>query len=286
MEDLGPFSILNTHTHDFVARSNGQTYRTWVATPAKKTPGRLWPVLYTLDANSSFGMVVETARSLAFAGEMPPVIVVGIGYPAPGGVREAMTLRNYELTPTDDKAYLERASGQGQPIGPNGLGGAPGFLRFITEELAPAIEDLYGGDPGDRALFGYSLGGLFTSWALIQEKPAFQRFMAGSPSLWWNQRVMFELEKQRAEGSKSLPARLFVSSGEDEERPGGPLPAQFRMVSNALEFAGTIAGRGYEGLEVDYQLIPRVGHQQTPMLVQGLKSVYRGHPGIARPPAP
>lgn len=284
MEDLGPFTIPNSHTHDFVASSNGRRYRAWVATPARKVPGQLRPVLYVNDGNMGFGQVVECTRLMAFSGEIPPVIVVGIGYPDITAA-EGMVMRNYELTPTVDDAYIERTVAQGSPVGPEGLAGAPGYLQFIRDELAPAVEDLYGGDPNDRALFGYSLGGLFTSWALLQDRPGFQRFIAGSPSFWWDNRTIFQMEAARAEGPRSLPARVFISAGENEELPGGNLPAWAGMVSNALQFAGKLASRKYEGLEVEYQLIPRVGHQQPPMLVQGLASVYRGHPGMVRPEA-
>jgi hypothetical protein len=284
VEDLGPFTLDNTHTHDFVAESNGRTYRTWVATPAKRVPGQLRPILYTLDGNSSFGSVVETTRMCAFSGVIPPVIVVGVGYPVP--MPQPMSLRNYELTPSIDPVYEERVKKQNQPMGPNGLGGAEGFLRFITDELAPAVEDEYGGDPDDRALSGFSLGGLFAGYALLQPKPAFRRFILGSPSLWWDNRVMLDMEKRRAEGSKSLQAHVFVSAGEEEEMPGGMLPPWSKMVSNALEFAVKLQSRGYEGLEIEYQTILRAGHQQPPMLVAGLRSVYRGHPGIQGPPAP
>jgi hypothetical protein len=58
------------------------------------------------------------------------------------------------------------------------------------------------------------------------------------------------------------------------------------MVSNALDFAVRLKSRGYEGLEVEYQTIARAGHQQPPMLVHGLRSVYRGHHGIQQPPLP
>jgi predicted alpha/beta superfamily hydrolase len=284
LEDLGPFTIANSHSHDFVAKSNGQSYRAWVATPAKPVPGQLRPVLYTLDANFSFGAVAEASRMLAFSGEIPPVIVVGIGYPV--AMPQPMFLRNFELTPTTDHDYLERAAKQNQPMGPNGHAGAAGFLEFITEELAPAIEEQYGGDANDRALSGFSLGGLFTAYALLQQPLAFQRFIVGSPSFWWDNRVMFEMEAKRAEGSKSLPARVFVSAGELEQAVGGPLPSWARMVTNALEFAAVLASRKYEGLEIEHQTVLNVGHQQPPMLVQGLTSVYRGHPGIVRAPAP
>ena len=282
MEDLGRFMLPNSHTYDFVARSNGQPYRVWVSTPAKAEPGKPRPVLYVLDGNFSFASMTETTRMLAFGGEIPPVIVVGVGYPVES---DAMIRRNYELTPSIDRDYLERAAKMNQPLDLRGLGGASGFLEFITGEVAPFVEETYGADPDDRGLSGFSLGGLFTLWVLLQQPPVFHRYIAGSPSLWWDRRMLFDAEKGRAEGPKSLAARLFVSAGEAEQTPGGPLPSWAGMVSNAVEFAGTIAGRGYEGLEVELQVIPRVGHQAPPMLVQGLTSVYRGHPGIIKPAA-
>jgi hypothetical protein len=56
----------------------------------------------------------------------------------------------------------------------------------------------------------------------------------------------------------------------------------FRMVSNTVEFAGRLDGRGYEGLEVELKVFEGAGHQQPPMLVRGLKSIYRGF----QPPCP
>jgi predicted alpha/beta superfamily hydrolase len=220
---------------------------------------------------------------LAFSGEISPVIVAGIGYQADS---DSMVRRNYELTPSADDEYTERAAKMNQPLDQRGLAGAPGFLRFIVEEVAPFVEETYAGDPADRTLFGYSLGGLFTLWALLQEPSSFRRYIAGSPSLWWDRRMMFEVEKGRAEGPKSLPARVFISAGEGEQIPGGRLPAWAGMVSNAIEFADILGSRRYEGLELEVQVIPRVGHQAPPMVVQGLTSVFRGHPGIVLPPTP
>lgn len=274
MDDLGPFSIPNTHSHDFVAKSNGQPYRVWVATPAKRVPGVLRPALYVTDANGQFGMVTEASRFLAFGAEIPPVIVVGVGYGGDSGFRDQMRLRNYELTPNSDEDYLKRAAEQGQPLDERGLGGAPGFLEFITLELAPFIETHYDADPADRGYFGYSLGGLFGAYALLREPPAFQRFILGSPSLWWNRAETLESEATRAEGSPQLPARVYISAGELEEAPGGPIPPWARMVSNALQFSNALASRGYEGLSLDFDIIRGVGHQAPPMLIQGLKSVY------------
>jgi predicted alpha/beta superfamily hydrolase len=283
MEDLGRFTLANSHTHDFVAQSNGHPYRVWVSTPAKPVPGQVRPVVYVLDGNFSFASLTETTRMLAFSGEIPPVIVAGIGYQ---GDSDSMVRRNYELTPSADDEYTERAATMNRQLDPRGFAGAPGFLRFLVEEVAPFVEETYGGDPADRTLFGYSLGGLFTVWALLQEPSSFRRYIAGSPSLWWDRRMMFEVERGRAEGPKSLPARVFLSAGESEQIPGGRLPAWSRMVSNVIEFADILGSRHYEGLELEFQVIPRVGHQAPPMTVQGLTSVFQGHPGIVLPPTP
>lgn len=275
MEDLGVFSIPNTHSHALVAKSNGQPYQVWVATPRKPADGERFKSLFVLDGNWSFGTAVETARMLGVGGDVPPLLVVGVGYPGPRGYRESGQLRNFELSPTDDPLYRERAASQGQPIGERGLGGAAGFLEFLTDELAPFVEERYNGDPADRCLFGYSLGGLFGAFALLQEPPKFQRFVIGSPSLWWNDRVMFEHEERRAAGSKKLPARVFVSAGAEEEAPGGQSEAvTFGMVSNAVRFAALLSSRGYEGLRVNSHVFLDEAHHMPPMLVRGLRWVY------------
>lgn len=281
LDDLGPFAIPHSHSHDFIAKSNGQPYRVWVATAGKPDPSNPLPALFVVDANAQFGTLVETARLLI--GTIPQIVVVGVGYPDLRSSRDVLTMRAHELTPSHDESHALRTTERGMSLPPNGLGGAPAFLQFITEEAAPFIEERYACDPNDRALFGYSLGGLFTLFALLQEKPAFRRYIAGSPSLWWDNRMLFELERQRAGGPKQLPARVFISAGEQEEQPRQQETAPFRMVSNALEFAGLLGSRAYEGLELDFRIISASGHDAPPMLVDGLKSVYRGH-AAATPP--
>ena len=44
-------------------------------------------------------------------------------------------------------------------------GEAQGYLRELTEEIMPAVEQEVGGKPSYSALAGYSLGGLFALWA-------------------------------------------------------------------------------------------------------------------------
>ncbi len=274
MEDLGPFTIAHTRTHHFTADSNGKDYRVFVCMPSAKRPETPLPVLYALDANGGFGTVVETARMMMLGQEIEPLIIVGLGYNA--SLRAMMALRNYELTPTHDPAFVERAATQGQVIEEGGLGGAPGFLQFIGEQLAPLVESEYGGSATDRGIFGYSLGGLFATFALLQPDPVFQRYIIGSPSLWWHDRSMFPLEEERAKAGRALNATVFMSAGELEELPGNAEMAPFRMVSNAIEMAGRIGARGYAGLSVKSHIFPGESHQSAigPTIARGLRVIY------------
>lgn len=274
MEDLGPFVLPYTRTHHFTAAANGRDYRVFVATPSAKTPDRPLPILFALDANGGMGTVVETARMMMLGNEIEQIIIAGIGYNA--SLREMMALRNYELSPSHDPAFLERAATQGQSIEEGGLGGAPGFLQFIAHELAPFMEAEYGASPGDRGIWGYSLGGLFATYALLQPNPVFQRYIVGSPSLWWHDREMFGLEAERAKQGGRLDARVFMSAGELEQQPGLAQMAPFRMVSNAVEMAARLGSRGYEGLTVTSHIFPGESHQSAigATIARGLRVIY------------
>ena len=77
---LGPMTPMtglhNAEFADFRSAVVDEKYRIFVAAPAFVEPGRTYPVIYVLDANGAFGMVMETARLLAFTGEIPAAFVV------------------------------------------------------------------------------------------------------------------------------------------------------------------------------------------------------------------
>lgn len=150
-----------------------------------------YPVLFCTDANENFGLVSGIAAILSFRGdEIPPVVVVGIGYPLKG-LEDWGARRHSDLTPT----YMpERSSGWQEELsrisGRDDLkvrsGDAPLLLEFINQELIPFVESNYRVNSTDRAIFGYSLGGLFSLYALFHAPEIFQRYFAGEPSIWWD----------------------------------------------------------------------------------------------------
>jgi predicted alpha/beta superfamily hydrolase len=257
----------------------GREYQVTVALPRGYADSdEKYPVLIALDANGQLGTVVEAARQLRFDEAVPEMLVVGVGYPV-GRMWNAQSPRAVDLTPTGDPEWVsERPHKYPQFPPPEGSGGGPGFLRFLVDELIPLIESEYRADPMDRGLFGHSFGGLFGTYALLSSGGAFQRFIIASPSLWWDDRVLFELEAEYHAIHEALPARAFFSVGLLEEPEGSEEAAAFRMVSNLRDFISVLEQRRYVGLDMESMLYADETHNSViaPSVTRGLRSVYRG----------
>src|SRR5262245_39332511 len=217
-----------------------------------------YSVLYAADANAQFGTVVETARMLVFGKEIPDLVIVGIGYPNPGqGPKASGAPRTFDLTPTEDQAWIRESAKEFQAFGvppPQASGGAAQFLSFIRGELVPSIERTYNVSHEDRAWFGHSFGGLFGVYALLNNDGLFRRFVIGSPSLWWNNRAMFAAEESFAAAKRVLPARVFFSVGALES--GG----KNTMLTDLQSFVATLERRKYQGLEFQAHFFDNENH--------------------------
>ncbi len=160
-------------THDtfvITSRALAEPRTILVHTPAGYAAARdRFPVLYMPDGglDEDFPHVVNTIDSLIALRRIPPTIVVGI----------PNTLRRRDLTgPTlvaSDSAIAPR------------VGGSVAFRRFIRTELMPEIRRRYR-TTRETAIVGESLAGLFIVETLLLEPKLFQRYVALSPSLWWN----------------------------------------------------------------------------------------------------
>ncbi len=171
-EDPAPF-VAGTESWITTSAITKRKYQISVALPPNyTTSGQVYPVLYATDANFHFGMLAETARAVRLENLIPDLIIVGIGWPV-GHAINAIAPRSLDLTPTADPAWVEVGTRDWPKNGwpaPEGSGGGPGFLRFIREELIPSIEQKYRANPSDRAYYGFSLGGLFGTYALLNNE--------------------------------------------------------------------------------------------------------------------
>lgn len=233
----GPRAFLtDVESRVMEARGNSRSTQISVALPDGYGTEATWPVLYVTDANAEFGLAVETARLGAFAGEMPGLVVVGIGYPNPGqGFRASLTPRAFDLTPTCD------------PSASVPTGGAPVFLSFLRDELVPLIERDFSVSRTDRGLMGHSFGGLFATYALVAGAGLFGRFViAQSVDMVARSVHPGDGRSLRGIGRADGGRKVFLAAGSLERTPAG-VP----VADDITGLAQRLHDRRYPGLEVE-----------------------------------
>ena len=260
-----PVTLHRTEIIKLRSGINGATYPINIALPGSYfVSDQTYPVVYLLDAYSSFGIVTEMARLLASDKEMPEIILVGIS--SEGGSREFVYNRSRDYTPTQvQKENLPEALRSLIPTS----GGGEKFLEFIKTELIPFVESKYRFKPGDRTLAGHSLGGLFVFYSLFQDPKLFSKYVAVSPALLWDDEFVLKQEEKFSENHKSLNADVYTAVGSNEDGT---------IVSPWKRFISKMKEKNYTGLnlkteigenETHYTIIPYI-------ITHGLKSVFGG----------
>lgn len=248
---------------DFTSAVDGHTYRVQIAIPYLPPPKAGYPVLYVLDGDAYFGTFASAARLRTIARELEPAVVVGIGYPdGQDDMRVVMARRDFDLTPTQGTAADLAQTKALTNVTPT-YAGADQFLKVIQTEIKPRVAAAVPVDPARAMLFGHSLGGLFVLHALFTQPGAFQTWLALSPSIWWDGRVVLKDEasfsSQVATG-KAAP-RVFIAVGAKEQLK----PDAFMMVGNATDLAGRLSGlKGPPGYVVASKVFDGQTHLSVP----------------------
>ena len=267
MSTLRPLvTIPDTEIHLISSSTVNQEYRIFVALPHTYTSiNKAYPTLYILDANGFFGTVTETARSLGMLHEIPELIIIGIGYPV-NSVTETMGFRTRDYTPTRVDEWYKEVS---LPNAPDycGSGGASHFLRFIRSELMPFINTTYRTIPKDDAIFGFSFGGLFALSVLFDQLETFQRYIIGSPTVWWDESVILNRENDFALNNSQLSAKVFLSVGSSESE---------RMVTSIHKLAQSLQDRRYTNMELTTHIFEDETHLSVApaTISRGLRAVF------------
>jgi predicted alpha/beta superfamily hydrolase len=251
-----PALLLGAVQFDVTSKITQRTYRIYVAGASAPPSKGGYPVIYVVDAGASFATAASQAGLGRFEGKRP-ALVVGITYP---DARSTLTLRNRDLTPSEpvraSRAQMEKTFGT---VKPGDFGGADDFHRFMMEELRPLIARMYEVDARDQSIMGYSFGGLFALHVLFEHPNAYRSFVAGSPSIWWNDCELLKDEASFASAVRAGRAspRILITSDEWEQPKGDP----DRMVDNARELATRLEEiKGPAGYDVRYVLFPSETH--------------------------
>jgi len=213
------FSIYHVEQHDVRSSVNHSDYRLFVSLPDRPANDTTrYPVLYVLDGELNFPLLLGTRWFLQQGSAIPRVIVVGIAYPdtVNWDVR-----RHLELTPSSDprsdSVYKPEYARLGEDIARLRSGGAANLLATLRHDIIPFVERTYR-TTNDRGLLGHSFGGLFTVYALQNAPDLFSRYGIFSPSTWWNKNeIIRALANTGASGALARAGgRVFVSAGSNE----------------------------------------------------------------------
>jgi predicted alpha/beta superfamily hydrolase len=206
-----------------------------------ETSADRYRVLYVLDG--SVDALVEADIALRQPGA-PPMIVVAVAHP--NGRR--------------DDGLAVWVPGPGSD-------GAEKYLRFISEELFPYIEQHFRVQ-NDRTLYGGSAAGLFVLYALLERPDAFAAYIASSPTVHYCYDYM---AGKATSPSRPLPRRhtqLYIDYGDKEWPVLREGLAKYRPILEALRS---------KTFSVTIEDLPEESHVPDGSLAKGLKHVFDGY---------
>jgi uncharacterized protein len=275
-ERSGLFTIPNTAIELIRGSATGQIYEISQTVPPEGRGEELsLPTLYVLDANWLFATTCEVTRLMGLTNEVPPVRIVGIGYPDISTTLGTMALRSRDLTPTRDDSPWATVEAL-WPDAPAFLGTGQGaaFSEDLREVIVPHVEGHGPCESGERGLLGYSLGGLFAFHQLLDYPAVFQRYIMISPSLWWDQEAAFNKVSDWSPTAHLEKSRLFLSVGELEEPPPGE--PGIPMVSEVRRMDGLLRARAGEELSLETKVFEGETHFAglAAALSRGIRSVF------------
>lgn len=157
-----------------------------------------YPVVYLLDGgqDQDFPRYALLARQGAADGVVRPVIVVGV----------ASQDRQNELTErARDRRIVQRWPSHGQ---------SDRFRRFLAEEVKPWVEARYR-TSGDDAVLGESAAALFIVESFLKQPTLFDRYLAVSPSLWWDREALSKASAGLLAAHPAGERQLLLTIGDE-----------------------------------------------------------------------
>lgn len=161
-----------------------------------------YPLMILNDASLVIGLAQNTFDCLTMLQEIPEAIVVGITYPEDKNLAIARN-RFRDMTPTHSDGF--------EPSGK-----AKSYIAFIKNELFPYIENNYRVDTTDKCFFGHSLGGLLGAYILVEQPELFNRYILGSPSLFWDNFVVVKRLSEKSSFPAGNLKAIYTYVGGDE----------------------------------------------------------------------
>jgi predicted alpha/beta superfamily hydrolase len=227
-----------------------------VSYPTRYDETLAYPVVFALDSNIYFGLVSDTVRLMQFGNELPQMFVIGIGYPDND---QHIHLRERDYLPEPAKSIKHS-------------GFAEQFHQFLDRELIPDLRAKYKLSD-DFTLLGDSYSGLFALYSLFTRPNFFKRYVVGSPSIYFNDRVILDYEKTLSERGVEVNGNVFLSVGQLEATTE---PDFANMVGNVMKLSDILNARSYN-LNITTHIFDNETHLSVipATFSRGLREVFK-----------
>lgn len=200
-----------------------------------------YPVLYIL--GGSAGNLAEGVQATSHHSGVPPMIVV------------AVATTGY------------RANSSRDLLPGRGSEGAETFLRFISEELFPYVEQRFRVE-NHRTLYGESAMGVFVLYALLERPDTFAAYIASSPAVAYRYDYMAAKATSAARLQPRRNTGLYVVYGDKEMPDIREGIAKYRPLLEALRS---------DTLSTTIEDLPQETHVPSNSLSKGLKQIFDGY---------
>lgn len=249
-EDIKRYEIENTEVKPLKSSSNGKEYELYIQLPSSyHTSASSYPVIFLNDTPFSFPIASGVVRLLG-GNDIGEVILVGISYSKGDKVGISRT-RDY--TPTfapDETSYysLESKKVSGQ---------SDNYIEFISGQVLPYVKAHYRADFSNKIFVGHSFSGLLGVSILLKHPELFDHYIIGSPSLWYDNRVVFSLEEAYSKNHKYMKANVYMYVGDSEDTE------DHKMIYDIISFEKVLKSRNYSGLNVKSEVLKNATHHSA-----------------------
>jgi predicted alpha/beta superfamily hydrolase len=261
--DPPSYQLARTEVHALPARHLERDYQLFVSLPAGYglDPARRYPVLFSADADYGFPLLHSIAKRVGDHGKgLQDFILVGLSY-AQGDSPTVSRNRDYTPTPRPGQAMA--------------YGGAEPYRRYLAELVLPYVAAHFRADMGQLSFLGHSYGALLGCHILLGSPGLFQRYILSSPSLWYDDHLMFKRARARLAGGQPLHADVLLLAGA-LERPRRQREEGDDIAGDVQRFERLLASAAPRGLRVQSRVIADEDHLSVApsAFTRGLRWAY------------
>ena len=244
-----PYTIDRSEVIDIHSAANGKDYELYIQLPSdyENNPTKKYPLLVVTDGYYAFPLLSSINwRMTVRHNEYDEPILVGISYSKGDDINLSRTrdlTPSFAPTETFNTKIAQAESGK-----------ANLYVKFLGQEVLPYLVKNYRINPSKKIFAGHSFGGLFGTYMLMTQPQLFDFYLIGSPSFWYDKKVIFNIEADYAKRHKDLPAKVFMATGAYENGPPQP------MVEGMFEFEKILKTRHYPSLSIKAIKLVDEGH--------------------------